>query len=45
MGSQFIQIIPVLEALIVTIGGNHNNNKAFAIGEVLQRELLPGVER
>ncbi len=44
-GSQFIHIIPVLEAVIVTTGGNHHNNKAFAIGEVLLRELLPGVER
>ena len=44
-GSQFIHVVPALEAVIVTTGGNHHNSKTFAIGEVLLRELVPGVER
>jgi CubicO group peptidase (beta-lactamase class C family) len=44
-GSQFIHIVPALDAVIVTTGGNHFNGKTFAIGEVLLRELVPGVER
>jgi hypothetical protein len=43
-GSQFIHIVPALEAVIVTTGGNHLNGKTYAIGEVLLRHLVPGVD-
>ncbi len=44
-GSQFIHVVPALDVVIVTTGGNHLNGKTFAIGEVLLRELVPGVEQ
>jgi CubicO group peptidase (beta-lactamase class C family) len=43
-GSQFILLIPELELVVVTTGGNQENGKHFAIGEVLVRDLLPGLE-
>ncbi|MGD2124102.1 MAG: serine hydrolase [Gemmatimonadota bacterium] len=42
-GSQFIFLFPELDLVIVTTGGNQENGKHLAIGEVLLRELLPGV--
>jgi CubicO group peptidase (beta-lactamase class C family) len=42
-GSQFIFLFPQLDLVIVTTGGNQENGKHMAIGEVLLRELLPGV--
>jgi len=42
-GSQFILIFPALDLVVVTTGGNQENGKHLAIGEVLVRELLPGV--
>jgi CubicO group peptidase (beta-lactamase class C family) len=44
-GSQFIHVVPAIQTVIVTTGGNHFNNKTFAIGEVLLRVMVPGVER
>jgi len=43
-GSQFIHVVPDLYSVAATTGGNHFNNKNYAIGEVLVRRLLPGVE-
>ncbi len=43
-GSQFIYVVPALDTVIVITGGNHFNNKAGAIGDVLIRKLVPGVE-
>jgi len=43
-GSQFILLFPNLELVVVTTGGNQENGKHLAIGEVLLRELLPGVD-
>jgi hypothetical protein len=42
-GSQFILLFPELELVVVTTGGNMENGKHLAIGEVLIRDLLPGV--
>ena len=44
-GSQFIHVVPALDAIVVTTGGNLGGNKEFAIGDVLVRRLVPGVER
>ncbi len=44
-GSQFIFLFPELDLVIVTTGGNQENGKHLAIGEVLLRDLLPGVSR
>lgn len=44
-GSQFIHVIPDLDMVIVTTGGNQYSGKTFAIDGVLVRQLLPGVER
>ena len=44
-GSQFILLFPELDLVVVTTGGNQENGKHLAIGEVLIRELLPGVSR
>jgi CubicO group peptidase (beta-lactamase class C family) len=44
-GSQFIHIVPALDAVIVTTGGNHLNRKTFAIDGVLLRNLVPGLRR
>jgi len=44
-GSQFILLFPELDLVVVTTGGNQENGKHLAIGEVLIRELLPGVNR
>jgi CubicO group peptidase (beta-lactamase class C family) len=44
-GSQFIHIVPALEAVIVTTGGNQMNGENWAIGEVLVQHLVPGVKR
>ena len=44
-GSQFIHISPDLDAVVVTTGGNHMNGKTFAVGGVLVRYLLPGIEQ
>jgi len=44
-GSQFIILVPELDLVVVTTGGNQENGKHLAIGEVLMRELLPGVRR
>lgn len=43
-GSQMIHIVPALDAVVVNTGGNHRNNKEFAIGGVLMRYLVPGIE-
>jgi hypothetical protein len=43
-GSQFIHVVPALDAVVVTTGGNHGR-KESAIGEVLVRHLVPGIER
>ena len=42
-GSQFILLFPELDMVVVTTGGNQENGKHMAIGEVLVQELLPGV--
>jgi CubicO group peptidase (beta-lactamase class C family) len=42
-GSQFIIVFPDLDLVVVTTGGNQENGRHLAIGEVLLRELLPGV--
>jgi CubicO group peptidase (beta-lactamase class C family) len=42
-GSQFIFLIPSLDLVVVTTGGNQENGKHLAIGEVLVEHLLPGV--
>jgi CubicO group peptidase (beta-lactamase class C family) len=44
-GSQFIILFPELDLVIVTTGGNQENGKHLVVGEVLLRELLPGVSR
>ncbi len=44
-GSQFIILFPELDLVVVTTGGNQENGKHLAIGEVLVQELLPGVKR
>ena len=44
-GSQFVLLFPELDLVVVTTGGNQENGKHLAIGEVLIRELLPGVTR
>ena len=44
-GSQFIYIVPDLDSVAVTTGGNHFNSKNYAVGEVLARRLLPGIEQ
>ncbi len=44
-GSQFIYIVPDLDSVAVSTGGNHFTNENYAIGEVLVRRLLPGIER
>jgi CubicO group peptidase (beta-lactamase class C family) len=43
LGSQFIVLFPELDLVVVTTGGNQENGKHMAIGEVLLRELVPGV--
>jgi CubicO group peptidase (beta-lactamase class C family) len=43
LGSQFIMLFPELDLVVVTTGGNQENGKHMAIGEVLLRELLPSV--
>ena len=43
-GSQFIAVFPTLDLMVVTTGGNEFNGKHFAVGELLGRHLLPGVE-
>lgn len=42
-GSQFILLFPDLDLVVVTTGGNQENGKHLAVGEVLVRDLLPGV--
>ena len=42
-GSQFVLLLPELDLVVVTTGGNQENGKHMAIGEVLIRDLLPGV--
>ena len=42
-GSQFILLFPGLELVVVTTGGNQENGKHLAVGEVLIRDLLPGI--
>jgi CubicO group peptidase (beta-lactamase class C family) len=42
-GSQFIILFPELDLTVVTTGGNQENGKHLAIGEVLVRDLLPGI--
>ena len=42
-GSQFILLFPTSDLVVVTTGGNHENGKHLAIGQVLIQELLPGV--
>jgi CubicO group peptidase (beta-lactamase class C family) len=42
-GSQFIILIPRYDLVVVTTGGNHENGKHLAIGEILVRDLLPGL--
>ena len=42
-GSQFILLFPDLDLVVVTTGGNQENGKHLAVGEVLMRDLLPGV--
>jgi CubicO group peptidase (beta-lactamase class C family) len=44
-GSQFIHVVPALEAVIVTTGGNQLNGRNYDVGKVLLRHLVPGVER
>jgi CubicO group peptidase (beta-lactamase class C family) len=44
-GSQFIILFPEFDMVVVTTGGNQENGKHLAIGEVLLRELIPGVGR
>jgi CubicO group peptidase (beta-lactamase class C family) len=42
-GSQFILLVPELDLVIVTTGGNMENGKHLAVGDVLIRDLIPGV--
>ncbi|MFC1660377.1 serine hydrolase domain-containing protein [Gemmatimonadota bacterium] len=42
-GSQFILVFPAQDLVVVTTGGNQENGKHLAIGEVLVEHLLPGV--
>jgi CubicO group peptidase (beta-lactamase class C family) len=44
-GSQFIHVVPALGVVVVTTGGNLGGNKQSAIGDVLLRHLVPGIER
>jgi hypothetical protein len=44
-GSQFIFLFPEIDLVVVTTGGNQENGKHLAIGEVLVRRLLPSVAR
>ena len=44
LGSQFIHIVPELDAIVVTTGGNQLNNKTWRIGGVLLRHLVTGIE-
>ena len=43
IGSQFIAVVPDLDLVVVTTGGNEFNSKHQAILEVLRRTLMPGV--
>ncbi len=43
IGSQFIAVVPALDLVVVTTGGNEFNAKHMAILEVLERSLMPGV--
>lgn len=42
-GSQFIILFPELDLVVVTTGGNQENGKHLAVGEVMVKYLLPGV--
>jgi CubicO group peptidase (beta-lactamase class C family) len=42
-GSQFIALIPSLDLVVVTTGGNEYNGKHMAFAELLAGTLLPGV--
>jgi hypothetical protein len=42
-GSQFILLFPTMDLVVVTTGGNHENGKHLAVGQILVQELLPGV--
>jgi CubicO group peptidase (beta-lactamase class C family) len=42
-GSQFILVFPARDLVVVTTGGNQENGKHLAVGEVLVEHLLPGV--
>lgn len=44
-GSQFIHVVPALGTVVVTTGGNISGRKESAIGDVLLRRLVPGVEQ
>lgn len=44
-GSQFIHVVPALDTVVVATGGNLGGRKEFAMGEVLLRHLVPGIER
>lgn len=43
-GSQFIAIVPSLDLVVVTTGGNDYNGKHMAVGQLLARHLFPEVE-
>jgi CubicO group peptidase (beta-lactamase class C family) len=43
-GSQFIFLFPELDLMVVTTGGNQENGKHLAVGQVILQHLLPGVE-
>jgi hypothetical protein len=43
-GSQFIHIVPHLDAVLVTTGGNNFNGRTFDLGAVMARHLKPAFE-
>ncbi len=43
-GSQFIFLLPELDLIVVTTGGNQENGKHLAVGQVILQHLLPGVK-
>ncbi len=43
-GSQFIHILPQLDAVLVTTGGNNFNGRTGDLGAVLRRHLKPAFE-
>jgi CubicO group peptidase (beta-lactamase class C family) len=43
-GSQFIAVLPSLDLVVVTTGANDENGKQFAIGRLLSKHILDGIQ-